>query len=155
VKYLVVTIDTKFNFAKHLKSPVQKATGAKFSLFPLINKLGQLPLKTNLYIYKAYIKPIILYASPSWTVNISKAIWKKLEAIQSKTMRTITGSGWYVSNHTIRSSLKYILSIRDSINLETNRTFQKIKNFNYEHISDMVNRKHHKEIFRKRPLSLA
>jgi len=153
VKYLGVTIDNKLKFAKHLNSSIQKATGAKFSLFPLINKLSPLPVKTKLYIYKTYIKPIILYASPSWTANISKTSWTKLETFQSKTLRMITGSDWYVSNHTIRSSLN-VLSIKDSVNLETNKTFQRIKNSNYEHLSNIVNRKHHKEIFRKRPLSL-
>jgi len=136
VKYLGVTIDNKFNFAKHLYSSVQKATGAKFSLFPLINKLSPLPLKTKLYIFKKYIKPIILYASPSWTPTISKASWTKLEAFQPKTLRMITGSDWYVSNHTIRSSSNKLLSIKDSVKLETNRTFQRIKHSNYEHISN-------------------
>ena len=154
VKYLGVTIDNKFNFAKHLNSSVQKATAAKFSLFPLINKLSPLSLKTKLYIYKTYLKPIILYAAPSWTANISKSSWKKLETFQSKTLRTITGSDWYVSNHTIRSSLN-ILSIKDSVNLETKRTFHRIKNSNYEHISNIINRNHHKETFKKRPLNLA
>ena len=154
VKYLGVTIDSKFNFAKHLNSLVPKTTAAKFSLFPLINKLSPLPLKTKLYIYKTYIKPIILYASPSWAPNISKASWTKLESFQSKMLRMITGSDWYVSNHTIRSSLN-ILWIKDSVNLETNRTFHRIKNPNYEHISNKVNRKHHQETFRKRPLNLA
>jgi len=107
-----------------------------------------------MYVMGKVVKPIIVYASPSWTANISKASWIKLEAFQSKTLRMIIGSNWYVPNHTIRSSLN-ILSIKDSVNLETNRTFQKIKNSNYEHISNIVNRKHHKEIFRKRPLRLA
>lgn len=70
VKYLGVIIDLKLNFVNHIKTTLHKASGAKFSLFPLIDKFSPLSLKTKLYIYNMYIRPIILYASPVWSSNL-------------------------------------------------------------------------------------
>uniref|UniRef100_A0A2S2N7M6 Putative RNA-directed DNA polymerase n=1 Tax=Schizaphis graminum TaxID=13262 RepID=A0A2S2N7M6_SCHGA len=153
VKYLGVTIDSKLNFVNHIKTTLHKASEAKFSLFPLINKFSPLPLKTKLYISNMYIRPIIMYASPVWSSNLSNSSWQKLETFQSKVLRLLTGSDWYVSNHTIRSSLN-MLSIKDTVNKEKNATTQKIQNSNYDHISFIFNRKSHKELFKKRPLSI-
>lgn len=53
-----------------------------------------------------YVIPIILYVAPTWAPNISTTSWKKLEALQSTTLRVVTSSPWYVFNETIRNSLK-------------------------------------------------
>jgi len=64
VKYLGVTIDSKLTFKAHTKTALHKATGARYILFPLLNELSPLPLKTKLYLYNSYIKPILLCAHP-------------------------------------------------------------------------------------------
>jgi len=87
---------------------ITKAKGAKHSLFPLINKRSPLSTISKLHIFKTYIRPILTYAGPAWTANISNSSWAKLEAVQSTTtLRKITGLDWCVSNDTIRASLKF------------------------------------------------
>jgi len=152
VKYLGVTIDSKLSFTAHIKSALHKASGAKFTLFPLINKFSPLSLKTKLYLYNTYIKPILLYASPAWSQNLTKTSWTKLEAFQSKTLRLITGSDWFVSNHSIRMSLN-IPTLNAAIKNERSKILHKMTHSNYEHISNIINRKCHKELFKRRPLT--
>jgi hypothetical protein len=151
IKYLGVTIDRKLNFVTHVNNTVNKAKAAKSLLYPLINPRSPLPLSIKLYIYKAYIRPIILYAAPTWTSNLSTKSWSKLEKVQSITLRQITNSPWFVSNKTIRSSAS-ITSIKDLISKDAALLSTRIKNSPYNHISNIINRPSSKEHFRKRPL---
>jgi len=96
-----------------------------------------------------YIKPILLYA---WAQNITKTSWTKLEAFHSKTLRMVTGSNWFVSNPAIRMSLN-MPSIDDTIKSQRTKIKQKIAHSNFEHINEIVNRKSHKERFKRGPLT--
>lgn len=153
VKYLGVTIDNKLHFTKHVREVTRKANGAKFALFPLLNPKSPLPLKTKLYIYKAYIRPIITYAGPSWVPNISNNSWRKIESLQSKIIRSITDNPWYVSNLTIRNSTD-IPSIREFIKKDSINTSNKILSSNFSHISDIITNPHPKELFHLRPFNI-
>jgi len=63
----------------------------------------------------------------------------------------VTGSDWFISNHAIRMSLN-MPSIDDTIKSERTKIKQKIAHSNFEHINEIVNRKSHKERFKRRPL---
>lgn len=67
----------------------------------------------NIHIQNIHQTHIILYASLVWSTNISNRNWTKLEALQSVTLRMVTGSDGYISNYTIRKILN-ILSIQKS-----------------------------------------
>jgi len=71
IKYLGITIDKNLNFSSHVQNIVTKTKGAKFSLFPLLNVRSALSINSKLFIFKTYIRPIITYAGPAWTANIS------------------------------------------------------------------------------------
>lgn len=90
VKYLGITIDEKLNFSQHTKLGIAKAKGAKKSLFPLLKSRSPLSLKSKLYMYKTYLRPILIYAAPVWAPNISRNAWKRMEAFQTVTLRQIT-----------------------------------------------------------------
>lgn len=153
VKYLRITIDDKVKFSKHLKNILRKAKAAKFKLFPLLNPKSPLSIKTKLYIYKTYLRPIILYAAPLWTPNISNSSWKKLEAFQSKTLRSIINAHYFVSNKTIRNSLK-IQSLKEYTEKDASTLTDRLANSHYNHIADIVNRMLPKEHFLNNPLKL-
>jgi len=131
---------------------INKAKGAKHSLFPLINKRSTLSTLSKLHIFKTYIRPILTYAGPAWTANISNRNWAKLEAVQSTTLRQITGMDWYVSNDTIRNSLK-ILPLKEYLSKNKEYLTQRIKNSSFKHISDILSMNSPKERFIKKPLS--
>jgi len=107
---------------------------------------------SKLFIFKTYIRPIITYAGPAWTANLPRTSWSKLEAFKSTTLRLITGLDWYVSNDTIRSSLK-IPTLKDSIKLNKFYLAQKIQNSSFNHISEINTKTSPKEHFFKKPLT--
>lgn len=102
IKYLGVYIDHKLNFVKHVHYTIAKATAARIKLYPLLNSKSSLSLTTKAYIFKAYIKPIITYASSAWSSNLSNHSWLKIESAQSTTLRSFQDDYWFISNHSIR-----------------------------------------------------
>lgn len=62
-------------------------------------------MNNKLILYKSIIRPIILYAAPIWS-NTCKTNYNKLEAVQSKILRMISGKYPNVSNKIIRNKLK-------------------------------------------------
>lgn len=105
-KYLGVILDQKLNMNRHIHYTIQRARGARAALYPILNKNSPLPLATKVAIFKIYIKPIILYASPTWRHKISYSNWTKLEAIQSVALRTMTGAHYLTSNQNLRNSVR-------------------------------------------------
>jgi len=97
-KYLGVTLDRNLTFAAHIKSTFKKATTIHGMLYPILNHSSPIPIKTKLNILQLYIKPITSYAGPAWGPLISRANWRKLEAVQNISLRTSTSSPWFVSN---------------------------------------------------------
>jgi len=106
VKYLGVHIDRKLKFCKQTKYTINKAKTAKALLFPILNSKASLPISRKLHIYKTYIRPILLYAAPAWTPNISNHSWTKLEGVQSISLRQLSGVKLYVNNRAILNSIK-------------------------------------------------
>ena len=114
IKYLGVAMDTKLTMNGHLKTTIQKAKGVRASLYPILNRNSPIPLRTRIQLYTIYIKPILLYASVVWAPQLSQSNWRKLEAVQNMTLRTITGAYYLTTNEAIRQSTE-ILSISETI----------------------------------------
>lgn len=155
VKYLRIIISLKLSFTNQIKTAIRKAKGAKLFLYPFINQLSSLQLRTKIYFYKTYIWLIILYAVPAWSRNILDSSWKKLEPLQTTTLTTlkwILRSDWYVTNHTIRTLFNIPL-IKETISNDKKVLIERIENSNYNHISNITKRANHKELFFKRLLS--
>lgn len=151
IKYLGVQIDNKLNFSKHINTTITKAKSVNFKLYPLINSQSSIPIKTRILLYKTYIRPILLYAAPTWVSNLSKRNMTKLESTQSKILRTITGSDWFINNKSIQNSTK-IITINEEItklskNLKTN-----ILNSPSDQIKNISQRKYTSQRFKTRPI---
>lgn len=65
-KYRGVTLDPSLSLISHVNSVISKTKCARASLYPTINRNSKIPLKNRLSIFKIYIKPLLLYASPAW-----------------------------------------------------------------------------------------
>lgn len=100
IKYLGIIIDNKLNFSNHIKLIKTKTNAVHHIIFSLINKKNLLPTRIIIYIYKAYIHSILLYASLTWSLYLSQISWSKLEAAQTKILQTITDQPWFVVNLT-------------------------------------------------------
>jgi len=132
-KYLGVTIDRYLTFSAHIKSTVKKATAVRGMLYPILNRSSPIPIKTKLNILQMYIKPILTYAGPAWGPLISKANWRKLEAVQNIGLRTITSSPWFVTNKIILSSTR-TPTIKQSIKTNSKNLFHRNTTSTFAHI---------------------
>lgn len=153
IKYLGINIDKKLNFTKQTNFVVNRARAAKNILYPVINHLSPIPLRMRLYIYYAYIRPILLNASPVWTSKISKCSWKKRETVQTVTLRTITGSPWFVSNKTLLNSTQTPV-IEQYVTDSKTKLVVKLRSTPHNHLSDIINKTAPRETSLKRPLTI-
>ena len=151
IKYLGIIVDRKLSFSKHTNLTLSKAKFVKHSLHSLLNSRSPLNLNLKLHIYKTYIRPIILYAAPAWTSSLNDSSWKKLEAFQAVTLRSISGLPYFVANDTIRNSLK-IPTLKDSNDSLIKSVKESISNSQYPHIKEISLRTSTKQRFHPRPI---
>nr|CAD7426168.1 unnamed protein product [Timema monikensis] len=88
-KYLGIYIDKRLTWTKHITETCKKAIAVFIQLYPLL-KGTQLSQRTKITIFKTVIQPILLYACVGWGYA-AKTLLKKLQTIQNRVLRTITG----------------------------------------------------------------
>ena len=89
--FLGVTFDRTLSFSKHVSSLKAKffSTSQGFTLY-LCFLMG--PSKESLsLLYKAFLRPLLTYASPGWFPFLSVANFTKLEHLHRAASRAITG----------------------------------------------------------------
>jgi hypothetical protein len=78
-----------------------------------MGRKSQLSIENKVLIYKSIIKPIWSYGTDLWgCANKSNVVIMKRS--QSKILRAIANSPWYVTNHTLHPDLK-VPYVRDVI----------------------------------------
>lgn len=132
VKYLGVFLDRKLLFKTHIERTLVKANTAKSQVFCLICKNSKMNIKNKLLIYKLYIRPILLYASPTWCIA-SKTNLNKLQTFQNKILRLILNAPWFIRNIQIHNDLQ-IKTIKEEITCHTQKLYEKSTN----HINPLV-----------------
>ena len=90
VKLLGVYLDKSLRFTTHLQKTLQKAAAACKHLQRFWRAKA---LSTNIKVrlYTMYVRPILTYASPAWTSKLSASNIKRLQAVQTKCLRTALG----------------------------------------------------------------
>lgn len=125
VKYLGITLDSTLKFNTHIENLIKKAYKIKNYLQPLLNRKSKLSITNKRKIYLMVIRPVLTYACPSWgTTNATNK--KKLQVLESKVLRQLTASPWYITNEQIRQDLK-IPPITEFMNRLAIDTFNRIK----------------------------
>ncbi|GFW35133.1 RNA-directed DNA polymerase from mobile element jockey [Trichonephila clavipes] len=104
-KYLGFIIDTKLNFSAHIRAALQKVAGMSQTLNCLISRKCKLPIRHKVLLYKLFLRPILLYASPIWA-SAAVTHLKRLHAFQNKHLRKITNAPWFVRNEILHKDLK-------------------------------------------------
>lgn len=137
VKYLGVTLDSRLTLSKHIKLTCDKARGIRAALYPMLGNSSPLPVRVKLNIVRMYITSILSYAGPAWGALINDTAWKKLEAVQSIALRTITNTPWFVRNDVLRYSLG-VKSIRELITSAAHTQFHKTSTSKYQHLTDLA-----------------
>jgi hypothetical protein len=70
-------------------------------LGPLLNRKSDLSITNGVLLYKQLIRPMMDYACRS----SARSHVRRLQVFQSKRLRLVTGSPWYVSNRQIHEDL--------------------------------------------------
>ncbi|CAI6364321.1 unnamed protein product [Macrosiphum euphorbiae] len=153
VKYLGITIDSRLTFHKHVLAIQKKTRQIRAALYPLLNSRSHLSLRQRLTLHKLYIIPNLTYAGPAWGALISNRDWRRLEAVQNISLRTITASPWFIRNTTIRNSSN-IDSLQNQIIRASKIMFNKTKTSNHQHIKSIGRSKATIQWKRKRPENL-
>ena len=72
-------------------------------LGPLLNR-SDLSIRNGVLLYKQLVRPLMDYACPAWK-SAARIHVGRLQVLQSKCLRLITGAPWYVSNRQIHEDL--------------------------------------------------
>lgn len=110
-KYLGVNFNTLFKFNYHARLAIVKCQKVKGMFSSLLNS-KYLNIKTKLLIYKACIRPILMYAFPIWFA-CSPTVMKEIEILERKVLRLCVDRNFECytrrfSNHFIYNKAKII-----------------------------------------------
>jgi ribonuclease HI len=72
-RYLGILFDSKLHWKQHIIQQCAKANALLLKLKAVTKKKWGLPQKTNLFIYKRVIEPILLYGCAVWSKSLEKA----------------------------------------------------------------------------------
>lgn len=121
IKYLGVHLDVGLSYKQHITETVKKANRALFALYSMLNRFSPIEKELKLYIYKAYLRPILLYSCPIFS-NCSKTQMNRLQIYQNKILRII-----YNTNSRTKTALLHDLAniptIQDKIHEMTNKFY--------------------------------
>ena len=73
-------------------------------LGPLLNSKRDLSVRNGVLLFKQLIRPMMNYACPAWR-SAARTHVRRLQVLQSKCLRLVTGAPWYVSNRQIHEDL--------------------------------------------------
>ncbi|GFU00499.1 RNA-directed DNA polymerase from mobile element jockey [Trichonephila clavipes] len=123
-KYLGFILDAKLNFSPHIRAAVQRAAEMSQTLNCLISRKCKLPIRHKVLLYKLFLRPILLYASPVWA-SAAVTHLKKVHVFQNKHLRKISNAPWFVRNEILLKDLK-IDPILDFIKNQFKRFFDRL-----------------------------
>jgi hypothetical protein len=73
-------------------------------LGPLLNRSSELSIRNGVLFYKQPIRPMMEYACHAWR-SATRTHVRRLQLLQSKCLRLVTGASWYLSNSQIHEDL--------------------------------------------------
>jgi hypothetical protein len=103
-RYLGVTLDSRLTWSPHV-TQVGKRTAQRMGLLgPVLNRRSELSIRNGVLLYKQLIRPLMDYACPVWR-SAARTHVRRLQVLQSKCLRLVTGAPWYISNRQIHEDL--------------------------------------------------
>lgn len=104
VKYLGLHIDKRLTWKTHIKLKRQQLDIKTKRMYWLLGSKSQLSLENKVLLYKSILKPVWTYGIELWGTASNSNI-EILQRYQSKTLRLISNSPWFVSNKNIHKDL--------------------------------------------------
>jgi hypothetical protein len=118
-RYLGVILDKRMTWSPHIVQVKKKAAQRLGLLSSLLHRRSGLYIRNGVLLYKQLIRPMMDYACPIWRSAACTHL-RKLQVIQSKCHRIVTGAPWYMSNVQIHEDLgvpffaEYIRALTES-----------------------------------------
>lgn len=94
-KLLGVIISDDLNWRDHVDSICSKASKRLHYLSLL--KRSSVPTHELIHYYKSVVRPVLEYACPIWQTNLTKDQRERIENVQRRALRIISGFGDYLS----------------------------------------------------------
>jgi hypothetical protein len=122
-KYLGVTLDSQLKWNEHLQNIQNKTSRKLGALYPLLRSKS-MPLQMKIHLYKMTIRPVMTYATPTWSgVLKQKTTARTLQIIQNRALKIAAGAPMFVRTEDLHRDLGVEL-LRDHI-LKLNQKFYK------------------------------
>jgi hypothetical protein len=136
VKYLGINFDRRLTWKHHTTTMKQRGQALLGALRPIL-RAKELNLKIKRQLYLTLIRSAITFGIPTYTFT-SKTNLQKLQVVQNKALRAITGAPWFVSNRQLHRelSIQYINEFKQD---RTKAIYQKAKTHTNPTIRDVTN----------------
>ncbi|KAJ2941788.1 hypothetical protein O0L34_g10595 [Tuta absoluta] len=135
VKYLGCHIDRALRMVPMVDHVTTQAKAARALLRPVLS--SRLPLRAKLRVYKTYIRSRLTYAAPAWYALLSNTQKRRIEVIQTTTLRLITGAGRFVRNDVIAADLK-MKPVEEFVRMLARRMFSRADNGPHLHLRNIA-----------------
>jgi hypothetical protein len=103
-RYLGVTLDRRLTWSPHIHQISRRTAQRMGMLGPLLNRRSELSIRNGVLLYKQVIRPLMDYACPVWRSAVRSHV-RRLQVLQFKCLRLITGAPWYLRNRQIHEDL--------------------------------------------------
>jgi hypothetical protein len=113
VKCLGLHLDRRLTWHTHIFAKRKQLGLSLTKMYWLLGHKSKLSTYNKLLVYKVILKPICTYGIQLWGTTSNSNI-EILERFQSKVLRLIVDTPWYVSNSVIRKDLQ-IPSVKEEI----------------------------------------
>ncbi|GFU90600.1 RNA-directed DNA polymerase from mobile element jockey [Trichonephila clavipes] len=104
-KYLGLILNDKLTYSSHFKEITKKYWKKLYSLNDIIGRKSKLSLKNRLFVYKQYVRPLLLYGCAIWG-SAGYVHIDNLQRLQNKALRTIARVPRFLPRYILHEELR-------------------------------------------------
>ncbi|GFT59717.1 RNA-directed DNA polymerase from mobile element jockey [Trichonephila clavipes] len=105
VKYLGLILNDNLTYKPHFEETTKKYWKKYFSLIDILGRKSKLSLKNRLFVYKQYIRPILLYGCAIWG-SAGNVHIDNLQRLQNRTLRLIARAPRFLPRYILHEELR-------------------------------------------------
>ena len=152
VKYLGVRLDRHLNFNAHVTATLSKARGVRAKISTMLSRNSCLAVRTKLTLYLLFLRTVLTYAAPAWWPLLSATNRRRLSTFQNRTLRSLSGSPWFVRNSAIHRGLR-VPTLEAFVWSLASNLFAKASESPYPHLQRPVSYTH-LDVYKRQVVSL-
>ncbi|GFW19570.1 probable RNA-directed DNA polymerase from transposon BS [Trichonephila clavipes] len=104
-KYLGLILNDKLTYSSHFKEITKKFWKKLYSLNDIIGRKSKLSLKNRLFVYKQYVRPLLLYGCAIWG-SAGYVHIDNLQRLQNRELRTIARAPRFLPRYILHEELR-------------------------------------------------